>query len=80
MTNFPRDPTGGLFGLPNFIPVITDGNFIDLLLFIDGCLSCFGPRKGNKLSSSSSVIVMSSFCTVLVSQTSDLVVLVVCMR
>ena len=80
MANFPREPTGDLFGLPKFVPVVMDSNFIDLLLLSDSCLSCFGPRKGNKLSSSSSAIVLSLICTVPVSWAYDFVVLVVCMR
>ena len=59
VTNFPRDPTGGLLCLPNFL--LVDGNLIVLLLLIDCCLSCFGIREGNKFSSSSSVIVISPF-------------------
>ena len=59
ITNLPRDPTGGLFGLPFFLPA--DATLIDLLLLTDCCLSCLGIREGNKFNSSSSVIVISPF-------------------
>ena len=32
LINFPRDLTGSLLGLPNFVPVAMDGSFIHLLL------------------------------------------------
>ena len=46
VTNFPRDPTGGLFGLPSFVPVVMDGNLSIYCFLVMVVSPAFGQGKG----------------------------------